>query len=137
MASFTAAVPEPLEPDHESSLDATPGSDELGTFTTDNVPITAFNALFRSLISWELVVRDGEEGKWRLTDHAQRQLDTVVPIRPADGDHDYIDHLCARCHERHLTRLRGDRYLCIRCERADLESNGRRLDSAEHVASQT
>jgi hypothetical protein len=134
-----AATPEPLEPDHQPleavadnrhSLASTSATGELGAFTTDNVPITAFNALLRSLISWELVVRDDGDGRWQLTEHAQRQLDAVVPIRPADGDHDYIDHICSRCHERHLTRLRGDRYLCIRCERADLESSGRRLDGA-------
>jgi hypothetical protein len=81
--------------------------------------IENFDPLLRDLVAWDLVVRaDGDPGSsWRLTDAAQSRLDEI--IRPESRfDHEdlvYLDHLCADCRFRGITRLHDGIYLCSTC----------------------
>lgn len=83
-------------------------------------PIERFDPLLRELARFGLVVRDetGSELPWALSTEAQARLrellvrhdQRVVPEKLV-----YLNHLCADCHKRGLTRLRDDRYLCDAC----------------------
>jgi len=81
-------------------------------------PIETFDPLLRDLVSWGLVERDeSAAGSWRLVDAAQRQLTEIVASTgPLSAESMlYFDHLCARCHQRELTRLVDGSYLCNSC----------------------
>ena len=54
---------------------------------------------------------------WRLIDAAQRRLDDLErPLGPLGVEQlIYLDYLCADCHDRTLTRLDEDLYLCDTC----------------------
>jgi hypothetical protein len=82
-------------------------------------PIEKFDALLRDLVGWGLVERQeaATNTPWQLVPAAQRRLDELLsPIRVSGGEADvYLDHLCADCHRRGLTRRHGASYVCDRC----------------------
>jgi len=80
--------------------------------------IETFDALLRDLVAWGLVARTGKtRTSWHLTSAAQRRLDELVrPLGPLDVDQlVYLDHVCAGCHDRTLTRLEEGLYICDAC----------------------
>jgi hypothetical protein len=81
--------------------------------------IETFDALLRDLVAWGLVSRaEDERGtSWYLTDSAQHRLDEIIrPTGPLDlEDLVYLDHLCADCRFRGITRLHDGVYLCSAC----------------------
>jgi hypothetical protein len=84
-------------------------------------PIETFDPLLRDLVGWGLVERS-EEGTgtgWQLVPAAQQRLDDLLAPSGATGTGTgadvYLNRLCADCHQRGLTRLRGECYLCDRC----------------------
>jgi hypothetical protein len=81
-------------------------------------PIETFDPLLRDLIGWGLVERqDGNAGTpWQLVPTAQRRLDELLPNPvPGAGAVVYLNRLCADCHQRGLTRLHGESYVCDGC----------------------
>jgi hypothetical protein len=81
-------------------------------------PIETFDPLLRDLVGWRLVERqDGSAGTpWQLVSAAQRRLDELFPTEGAGARAVvYLDRHCADCHQRGLTRLEGESYLCDSC----------------------
>jgi hypothetical protein len=82
-------------------------------------PIQTFDPLLRDLVGWGLVERQDEEGaeRWQLVPDAQRRLDELLsPTQISSVGADvYLNRLCGRCHQRGLTRLREESYLCDTC----------------------
>jgi hypothetical protein len=81
--------------------------------------IETFDPLLRDLVAWGLVSRtEAEDGpSWELTDAAQRRLEEIIrPASPLDVDElVYLDHLCADCRFRGITKLHDGVYLCDAC----------------------
>jgi ribosomal protein L37AE/L43A len=81
--------------------------------------IENFDPLLRDLVAWDLVVRaDGDLGSsWLLTDAAQKRLGEIIrpESRVDNEDLVYLDHLCADCRFRGITRLHDGVYLCSTC----------------------
>jgi hypothetical protein len=84
-------------------------------------PIENFDPLLRDLASYGLANKDSGEGRgWHLSEAAQSRLNELHDARRAAVRPEnlvYLDHLCARCHTRGLTRLREGAYLCDDCSR--------------------
>jgi hypothetical protein len=82
-------------------------------------PIETFDPLLRDLVGWGLVERrDTEAGApWQLVPNAQQRLDELLgPARVSGiGADIFVNRLCGDCHQRRVTRLRGERYVCDRC----------------------
>jgi hypothetical protein len=82
-------------------------------------PIERFDPHLRDLVYWGLVERRETNSKapWQLVPDAQRRLDELhrsaaLPDAAADV---YLDHRCADCTGRGLTRLHGDSFVCDAC----------------------
>jgi ribosomal protein L37AE/L43A len=82
-------------------------------------PIENFDSLLRDLASYELVTKDPEPGQgWHLSEAAQARLTELHDLRRATVKPEnlvYLDHSCAVCQSRGLTRLRDGAYLCDAC----------------------
>lgn len=83
-------------------------------------PIEKFDPLLRDLVSWGLVVRSGADADtpWRLAGEVQDRLDELDQQRPGSVSPDrlvYLDHRCADCRARGVTRLVAGVYLCPTC----------------------
>jgi hypothetical protein len=82
-------------------------------------PIENFDPLLRDLAAYGLATKDPDEGHgWQLSEAAQSRLNELHDARRAAVKPEnlvYLDHLCARCHSRGLTRLRDGAYLCDGC----------------------
>ncbi len=82
-------------------------------------PIERFDPLLRDLVGWGLVERRETKTRttWQLVPDAQRRLDELASPAPgpATGADFYFGRLCANCHQRALTRLHGDSYMCDKC----------------------
>ncbi len=82
-------------------------------------PIQTFDPLLRDLVGWGLVERQDQEaaGPWQLVPDAQRRLDELLSptLIPSVGADVFLNRLCGQCHQRGLTRLRGESYLCNTC----------------------
>lgn len=81
--------------------------------------IQNFDPLLRDLIAWGLVVRTETDGEssWQLVDVVQRRLSELTRGNGPVGEHRlvYLDHKCADCNVRGLTRLVDGVYLCTSC----------------------
>lgn len=81
--------------------------------------IQNFDPLLRDLVAWGLVVRSENEGEssWQLVDVVQRRLSELTRNHGPIGLDQlvYLDHKCADCGARGLTRLVDDVYLCAVC----------------------
>ncbi|MGD0255800.1 MAG: hypothetical protein ABSB99_09675 [Acidimicrobiales bacterium] len=96
-------------------------------------PIETFDSLLRDLVSWGLVERQDTDTEtrtpWQLVPDAQHRLDELLSrarVPGAEADF-YLDHLCADCHQRGLTKHHGGSYLCETCwteRQARLEAVG-------------
>lgn len=87
---------------------------------SENYRVERLDPVLRELIAHGLVTRS--EGSWQLADALQRRLEEVAPsVRPVDLEKVvYLDHHCARCLERKLTRMYEGQYVCDGClERGD------------------
>lgn len=94
-----------------------------GPVRQGGIPVETFNPLLRSLLTWGLVERredaDGNTS-WELIEEVRHRLDALVPpSRTAAASLAYLDHWCARCRQQRLTHLRGERFLCESCEKAE------------------
>jgi len=82
-------------------------------------PVKTFDPLLRDLVAWDLVVHTETEAgsSWRLTEAVQSRLDEIVSrVRfSPNGPLVYLDHRCADCQRRGLTRLLDGVYLCEAC----------------------
>jgi hypothetical protein len=81
-------------------------------------PIERFDPHLRDLVYWGLVERRGTNAKapWQLVPEAQRRLDELQAFTVPDAAADvYLDHRCADCSRRGLTRLHGDSFVCDTC----------------------
>ncbi len=82
-------------------------------------PIDRFDPLLRDLAGWGLVERRATKTRatWQLAPAAQRRLEELLPASQMVSPQAvvYLDRLCAECHQRELTRLHGDLYVCDRC----------------------
>jgi hypothetical protein len=79
---------------------------------------STYDALLEGLLAGGLVVRgEGPEGTWMLAEPAQRRLDHLAARQSRFSAEDlvYLDHRCAGCGERRLTRLIEGGYLCDGC----------------------
>ena len=86
---------------------------------TETYKGSTHDALLEGLLSSRMVTRgEGDEGTWVLAEPAQRRLDQLVArqARPSAEELVYLDHRCAGCGERRLTRLIEGAYLCDRCK---------------------
>jgi hypothetical protein len=97
--------------------------------TTTSQSIETFDALLRDLLTWGLVepvVTDNAAQRtvWQLTGAAQRRLtELAAPLGPCPAHKIvFLDHFCADCQERRLTRLHDGVYLCDDCAAARLEA---------------
>jgi len=82
---------------------------------TKEIPIENFDALLHSLITWDLVTVEGTE--WQLVERVQRRLSELAPESgpwPAEQIV-YVDHRCADCGARTVTRSREGTYVCDPC----------------------
>ena len=96
-------------------------------------PIERFDSLLRDLVGWGLVERQDADSEtttpWQLVRDAQHRLDELLlrgRVPGAEADF-YLDHLCAVCHQRGLTKQHGGSYLCEGCwgeRQARLEAAG-------------
>jgi len=76
------------------------------------------DALLQGLLSSGMVSQGpGEQGTWVLAESAQRRLDLLVArqARISAEELVYLDHRCAGCGDRRLTRFIAGEYLCDRC----------------------
>ncbi len=77
-----------------------------------------YDALLEGLLGADMVTRGpGDEGTWVLAEPAQRRLDLLVARRSRLSAEElvYLDHRCAGCGDRRLTRFISGEYLCDRC----------------------
>jgi len=107
--------------EHGSGAGARAGrlaADGLGR--SDQLASGTFDALLRTLVSWDLVVPDERLGRdgWRLSDAAEARL-CQLEQRTAWAAEQlvYFDHWCEACRVARPTRLVEGRYLCERCRR--------------------
>jgi len=86
--------------------------------TRRSYPIKTFDPLLRDLVAFGLVQRgDGAGGAWQLSAAVQRRLDELANPTgaPAPERLVYLDHRCASCRRRGVTRLFEGAYLCDAC----------------------
>ena len=80
--------------------------------------VTTHDALLEGLLGSGMVSRSpGEDGSWVLAEPAQRRLDLLVArqARLSAEELVYLDHRCAGCGDRRLTRFIDGEYFCDRC----------------------
>jgi hypothetical protein len=85
----------------------------------EEIPIEKFDALLRSLVTWDLAVREegNEAQNWHLVRRAQERLTALAhPHGPWPAERTaYVDHQCADCGRRKLTWLRDSTHVCDPC----------------------
>ena len=82
------------------------------------IPIETFDALLRSLLTWDLVVPgEGEDRRnWHLVGRAQERLAALaLPQGPWPAERTAYVRQCADCRSRKLTWLHDGTYLCGPC----------------------
>ena len=82
---------------------------------TEEIPIENFDALLRGLITWDLVT--AEETRWQLAERVQQRLSELAPDSGPWPPEQivYVDHRCADCGARTVTRSREGTYVCDPC----------------------
>ncbi|MDE3086290.1 MAG: hypothetical protein KGJ77_05930 [Acidobacteriota bacterium] len=79
---------------------------------------TTYDGLLEGLLGSGMVSKSpGEEGTWVLAEPAQHRLDLLVARQDRLSAEElvYLDHRCAGCGDRRLTRFIDGAYLCDRC----------------------
>lgn len=118
--------PSGVAPDGPSEMDGSgaegvPGRvavrDLFETRAAERLNASRYDALLRELVTFGLVETTLEGGRrsWRLTPAAVARLDHLRPPSVQPGRTMHFGRRCDECYEPTVTRLVGERYLCVTC----------------------